>query len=65
MMTLSHQHVRDGWLRFVPNKSRKHTKTVVDPAAPGGGAALASRGVRTACLTVPASSCGGGAAGCA
>jgi integrase len=29
MVTLGRQHVRDGWLRFVPSKSRKQTKTVV------------------------------------
>jgi len=29
MVTLGRQHLRDGWLRFVPNKSRKQTKTVV------------------------------------
>jgi hypothetical protein len=29
MVTLGRQHVKTGWLRFVPNKSRKQTKTVV------------------------------------
>lgn len=29
MVTLGRQHVRDGWLRFVPSKGRKQTKTVV------------------------------------
>ncbi len=29
MVTLGRQHVRDDWLRFVPSKSRKQTKTVV------------------------------------
>lgn len=29
MVTLGRQHVRDGWLRFVPSKTRKQTKTVV------------------------------------
>jgi integrase len=29
MVTLGRQHVKDGWLRFVPGKSRKQTKKAV------------------------------------
>jgi integrase len=34
MVTLGRQHVRDGWLRFVPNKGRKQTKAVVQSEKP-------------------------------
>jgi integrase len=29
MVTLGKQHVKDGWLRFIPEKSRKQTKRAV------------------------------------
>jgi alpha-tubulin suppressor-like RCC1 family protein len=29
MVTLGKQHVKDGWLRFMPSKGRKQTKQVV------------------------------------